>query len=101
MRETPHRLVFIDETSVKANMTWLRGRSPVGKRLFGTAPFGKWQTQTPDQVRGRLFIAGPTCTDLITPWVIKRAMDRAAFDTYIETQRAPTLEPGTVLASGK
>jgi hypothetical protein len=89
MRTTPHRLVFIDETSVKANMTRLRGRSPVGERLFGTAPFGKWQTQT--------FIAGLTCNDLIAPWVIKGAMDRTAFDTYIETQLAPALDPGTVV----
>jgi len=62
MRVEPHRLVFIDETSVKTNLTRLRGRAPRGKRLHGTAPFGKWQTQT--------FIAGltsdeliPTCTD--------------------------------------
>ena len=89
MRASPHRLVFIDETSVKANMTRLRGRSPKGERLFGTAPFGKWQTQT--------FIAGLTCTYLIAPWVIQGAMDRTAFDTYIETQLAPVLEPGTVV----
>lgn len=89
MRTTPHRLVFIDETSVKANMTRLRGRSPKGERLFGTAPFGKWQTQT--------FIAGLTCADLVAPWVIKGAMDRTAFDTYVETQLAPVLEPGTVV----
>ena len=89
MAQEPHRLVFIDETSVKTNMTRLRGRAPVGERLFGTAPFGRWQTQT--------FIAGLTCDDLIAPWVIKGAMDRAAFDTYIETQLAPVLEPGTVV----
>ncbi len=89
MRASPHRLVFIDETSVKANMTRLRGRSPVGKRLFGTAPFGKWQTQT--------FIAGLTSADLIAPWVIRGAMDRTAFDIYIETQLAPVLDPGTVV----
>lgn len=89
MAEEPHRLVFIDETSVKTNMTRLRGRCPVGERLFGVAPFGRWQTQT--------FIAGLTCDDLIAPWVIKGAMDRAAFDTYIETQLAPVLEPGTVV----
>ncbi len=89
MAQEPHRLVFIDETSVKANMTRLRGRAPVGERLFGTAPFGRWQTQT--------FIAGLTCDDLIAPWVIKGAMDRSAFDTYIETQLAPVLEPGTVV----
>ena len=34
--------MFIDETSVKTNMTPLRGRSLRGKRLVADAPFGKW-----------------------------------------------------------
>ncbi len=89
MRDRPHRLVFIDETSVKANMTRLRGRSMIGERLFGTTPFGRWKTQT--------FIAGLTCDALIAPWVIEGAMDRAAFDIYVETQLAPALAPGTVV----
>ena len=93
MRNCPERLVFIDETSVKANMTRLRGRSKKGSRLYGCAPFGRWQTQT--------FIAGLTSEALVAPWVIAGAMDRDAFDTCIETQRAPALAPGTVLASGK
>ena len=46
MAQEPHRLVFIDETSVKSNMTRLRGRCPVSERLFGLAPFGRWQTQS-------------------------------------------------------
>ena len=45
MRERTQRLVFIDETSVKANMTRLRGRSAVGERLFGVAPLDRWQTK--------------------------------------------------------
>ncbi len=69
-------------------MTRLRGRSAVGERLFGTTPFGRWKTQT--------FIAGLTCDALIAPWVIEGAMDRAAFDIYVETQLAPALSPGTV-----
>ena len=89
MRDLPQRLVFIDETSVKTNMTRLRGRSPIGERLFGVAPFGRWQTQT--------FIAGLSSNDFIAPWVIPGAMNRSAFDTYIETQLAPALEPGTVV----
>jgi DDE superfamily endonuclease len=88
-RASPHRLVFIDETSVKANMTRLSGRAPRGERLFGTVPFDKWQTQT--------FMAGLTCNDLVASWVIKGAMDRMAFDTHIETQLAPTIEPGTAV----
>jgi transposase len=89
MRRVPERLVFIDETSVKTNLTRLRGRAPVGTRLPAAAPFGKWRTQT--------FIAGLTCGDLIAPWVIEGAMNAAAFDTYIETQLAPVIEPGTVV----
>ena len=54
MRREPHRLVFIDETAVKTNLTRLRGRAPVGERFYGVAPFGKWGTQT--------FIAGLTQT---------------------------------------
>jgi len=89
MREQPARLVFIDETSVKTNMTRLRGRCSIGDRLYGTAPFGRWHTQT--------FIAALSCHQLIAPWVLEGAMDRDAFDVYIETQLAPQLEPGTVV----
>jgi len=42
MRQEPHWLVFIDETAVKTNLTRLRGRAPVGERLYGVAPFGRW-----------------------------------------------------------
>ena len=89
MRQEPHRLVFIDETSVKTNLTRLRGRAHKGERLYGAAPFGKWRTQT--------FIAGLTCDALIAPWVIDGAMNGPAFDTYVETQLAPRLDPGSVI----
>lgn len=89
MRAEPHRLVFIDETSVKTNLTRLRGRTPVGERFHGAAPFGRWHSQT--------FIAGLTCNGVIAPWVIEGAMNGVAFDTYIATQLAPALEPGTVV----
>lgn len=89
MRKVPHKLVFIDETAVKTNLTRLRGRAPVGERLYEAAPFGKWATQT--------FIAGLTHDALIAPWVIDGAMDGPAFETYVETQLAPVLDPGTVV----
>jgi transposase len=55
----------------------------------GRAPFGSWNTQT--------FIAGLTCSGMIAPWIIKGAMDGAAFETYVRTQLAPALEPRTVV----
>lgn len=89
MKQVPARLVFIDETAVKTNMTRVYGRAHGGKRLAGSAPFGRWQTQT--------FIAGLTCDNLIAPWIIDGAMDGPAFEAYIRTQLAPKLDKGTVV----
>ena len=89
MRASPGRLVFIDETSVKTNMTPLRGRSPKGDRLVADAPFGRWNTQT--------FIAGLRCDGLVAPWVVEGPMNGPAFDTYVTTQLAPTLQPGDIV----
>ena len=89
MRRQPERLVFIDETAVKTNLTRLRGRAPRGERLEMDAPFGNRGTQT--------FIAGLTTDGLIAPWVIKGAMDGPAFAAYVEKILAPSLTPGTVV----
>lgn len=89
MRTHLHRLAFIDETSMKTNMTKLTGWAPRGERLIDHAPFGHWNTQT--------FIAALRHDRLDAPWVIKGAMDREAFNLYIETQLAPTLQPGEVV----
>ena len=89
MRREPGRLVFVDETSVKTNMTPLRGRSLRGARLLAEAPFGRWRTQT--------FIAGLRCNELIAPWVVDGAMNGLAFDAYVRTQLAPRLDPGDVV----
>jgi hypothetical protein len=84
-RKSPGRLVFVDETSVKTNMTPLRGRCRRGTRLHADAPFGKWNTQT--------FIAGLRCDAITAPFVV----DGAKFDAYVRTQLAPTLKPGDVV----
>ncbi|WP_310619020.1 IS630 family transposase [Flexibacterium corallicola] len=89
MRDLPERLVFLDETSVKTNLTRLRGRAFKGERALDTAPFGRWQNQT--------FIAGLTHEGLIAPWVLDGAMNGKAFTTYITTQLAPCLHPKTVV----
>ena len=85
----PERVVFLDETSVKTNLTRARGRSLRGTRLTASAPFGPWGTQT--------LIAGLGASDLIAPWVIKGAMDGPAFVAYIRDVLIPEIEPGTVV----
>jgi hypothetical protein len=42
----PDRLVFIDETWAKTNMTRPRGRAPKGERLLASVPHGHWKTTT-------------------------------------------------------
>jgi len=91
MRLEPHRLVFLDETGTTTKMTRLRGRCPKGRRLLAKAPFGHWKTQT--------FIAGLRCDALTAPFVIDAPMDRRIFETYVETQLAPTLKPGDIVIS--
>jgi DDE superfamily endonuclease len=59
------------------------------QRLIDRAPFGHWNTQT--------FIAALRCDRLVAPWVIKGAINRDLFNTYVETQLAPTLRRGDVV----
>jgi hypothetical protein len=89
MRLEPHRLAFLDETGTTTKMTRLRGRSPSGQRLLSKGRFGHWKTQT--------FIADLRCDALTVPFVIDAPMDRRVFETYVETQLAPTLRPGDVV----
>lgn len=89
MREHHHRLIFLDETSVNTKFYRLRGRAKCGERLRACGPMGGWQTQT--------FIAGLRADEMIAPWVLSGPMNKTAFETYIETQLAPLLNPGDVV----
>ena len=81
--------MFIDETAVSTKMARLRGRAVHGRRLKAKAPYARWGTQT--------FIAGLRAEGLTAPWVIPGAMNRVAFDIYVQTQLVPTLRPGDVV----
>ena len=89
MANALHRLVFIDETSLNTKLVKTTGWAPLGERLLAYAPFGHWHTQT--------FIAALRHDRLCAPWVIQGAINRARFDLYVETQLAPTLNPGDVV----
>jgi transposase len=83
------RLAFIDETSLKTNMSKTTGWAPRGARLVDHAPFGHWHTQT--------FVAALRHDRLDAPWVINGAMNGEMFDLYVETQLAPTLHKSDVV----
>lgn len=83
------RLVFIDETSTNTKLSKRCGWAPKGQRFHASAPFGQWKTQT--------FIAGLRCHGLTAPWIIDAPMNARRFETWIETQLAPTLSRGDIV----
>ena len=88
-RIDPSRLVFIDETWVKTNMTPLREWAPKGERLKGMAPFGHWNTST--------FIAALRHDRIDAPFVIDGPVNGAVFRTYVEKVLVPSLKPSDIV----
>ena len=85
----PRRLVFLDETWAKTNMTRPWGRAPQGQRLIARVPHGHWKTTT--------FLAALRVSGLSAPLVIDGAINGAVFRAYVEQQLAPTLSPGEIV----
>ena len=85
----PDRLIFLDETAAKTNMTRTHGYSPKGERLAAAAPHGHWNTTT---VIGALRSEG-----FIAPLVIDGALTGELFVAYVEQVLAPELRPGDVV----
>jgi transposase len=84
----PERLVFIDETWAKTNMTRSRGRSLRGTRLTAAVPHSPWKTTT--------FLAALRTTGL-TPLVVDGAINGEIFLAYVRQQLAPTLRSGDLV----
>lgn len=85
----PERLVFIDETWAKTNMTRPRGRSLRGTRLTVAVPHGHWKTTT--------FLAGLRISGLSAPLVVDGAINGEIFLAYVREQLVPTLRSGDVV----
>jgi transposase len=88
-RLDPTRLVFIDETWAKTNMTRLRGWAPRGDRLLAKAPHGHWRTLT--------FLAALRCDRIVAPCVIDGPINGDSFRAYVEQLLVPTLRPGDII----
>jgi transposase len=88
-RLDPNRLVFIDETWAKTNMTRLRGWAPCGKKLLAKVPQGRWRTMT--------FLAALRCDRIDAPCVIDGPIDGETFLAYVEQILLPTLKPGDIV----
>jgi transposase len=88
-RLDPKRLVFIDETWAKTNMTRRHGRCRRGARLVAKVPHGHWRTLT--------FLAALRHDRITAPCVIDGPINGIIFRAYIEQFLAPTLNPGDVV----
>ena len=88
-RLDPKRLVFIDETWAKTNMTRRHGRAPRGARLVAKVPHGHWRTLT--------FLAALRCDRLEAPCVIDGPINGESFLAYVEQLLVPTLKPGDIV----
>jgi transposase len=85
----PARLIFIDETWTKTNMTRNYGWAEVGHRLVDAVPHGHWHTST--------FIAGLRQDGLVAPCVFDGAINGEAFLAYVKQVLAPTLRHGDIV----
>jgi hypothetical protein len=88
-RLDPTRLVFIDETWAKTNMTRAHGRSRRGARLVAHAPQGRWRTLT--------FLAALRCDRIDALCVIDGPINGQSFLAYVEQIPVPTLRPGDIV----
>jgi len=83
------RLIFIDETWAKTNMTRLRGRAPVGERLIAKVPHGHWKTTT---LIAALDAGGIRCST-----VVDGAVNADVFEAFVAQVLVPALRPGDVV----
>jgi transposase len=88
-RLDPARLVFIDETWAKTNMTRLRGWAPRGRKLLDKVPQGHWRTLT--------FLAALRHDRIDAPCVIDGPINGESFLAYVEQVLVPVLKPGDIV----
>ncbi len=85
----PQRVVFIDETWAKTNMTRTYGRSQQGTRVIGRVPCGRWETTT--------FVGALRATGFVAPLTADGPMNGRLFLAWVEQHLAPTLSAGDIV----
>jgi transposase len=83
------RLIFIDETWAKTNMTRTHGWAERGRRLVAAAPHSRWTTMT--------FIAGLRTDGIVAPCVFDGPINGKLFLAWVQQFLVPTLRPGDIV----
>lgn len=84
-----NRLVFLDESGAKTNMTRTYAWALKGERAYACAPYGHWQTTT--------MIGSVRLNGQATCMTLDGAMDSEAFVIYIQEVLGPTLQAGDLV----
>jgi transposase len=84
-----NRLVFLDETWVKSNMTPAYGWGPTSERVVESVPQGHWKTIT--------FVGALRASGLVAPLVVDGAMNGELFRAYVQQHLVQVLKPGDIV----
>jgi transposase len=85
----PDRVIFLDETWAKTNMTRTYGRSSRGQRLVERVPYGRWQTTT--------FLGALRSTGFVAPLCVEGAINGRIFLAWVEQHLVKALRPADVV----
>ena len=85
----PEKLVFVDESGVKSNVTRLYGRALRGVRLIDRIPHGHWVNTT---LVCTLRKSGMTAAE-----VLHGAMNKMRLEAYVRDVLCPTLQEGDIV----
>lgn len=85
----PARLIFLDETSTPTTLTPLRARAVRGQRAHGQIPRGRREAIS--------WLATLTAQGLGESLLVRGAVDRLVFETFVERILVPTLRPGHIV----
>lgn len=85
----PAKLIFLDESGAKTNLTRLCGRALKGQRAHASAPAGHWQTTT---MISSIRLDGSTAS-----MALEGTTDTESFRAYVGQVLVPTLRPGDIV----
>ena len=85
----PARLIFLDESGAKTNLTRLCGRALKGQRVQASAPCGRWQTTT---MISSIRLDGSTAC-----MALEGTTDTESFRSYVSQVLVPVLKPADIV----
>jgi transposase len=83
------RVVAVDESWAKTNMTRSYGRSERGARLRAKTPWARWETTT--------FLGAMRSTGFVAPLCVEGPINGELFAAWVEQHLAKALRPGDVV----